>query len=137
MDLLHKKQLQIAIDMLLRNIPDLFAIVLFGSYGHEYETSQSDLDLAFLSKSKQDVVYLWELAQNIAIELNRDVDLIDLRSSSTVFRFQILSSGKLIYCSNQKDFDFFENTTFAMYLNFQETRKEILNDYKERKSHRG
>lgn len=130
---LQKKQLTIAIEILNRNIPDLIAIVIFGSYGTKYETGHSDMDLAILSKSKQDVVALWELAQIIAIELNRDVDLIDLRLASTVFKFQILSSGKLIYCSNQLEFAFFENTVFAMYLNFQEARKGILEDYREGK----
>lgn len=137
MNHIQKQQLKIAVDILCRSVPNVIAIVLFGSYGNVYETEQSDLDLAILSQSKLDVVALWDLSQNIATELNKDVDLIDLRSASTVFRFQVLSTGKLIYCSNQREFAFFENTAYAMYLNFQETRKDILQDYKGRKIHSG
>jgi predicted nucleotidyltransferase len=125
----HQDKLQIAIRRILKDIPDIIAIVLFGSYGSEYETSESDIDLAILSRSKMDTVTLWELAQQVAVELKQDVDLVDLQEASTVFRFQILSTGKVIFCSDPTAFGFFETTSFSMYLNFQETRKEILGDY--------
>lgn len=122
-------EIQIAVEQLSKHVPQLIAIILFGSFGTEYETDQSDLDLAILSSSKLEVVAMWELSQKIAIQLNKDVDLVDLRQASTVFKFQILSTGKIIFCTNLDEFALFETTAFSMYLSFQETRKEILQDY--------
>ena len=110
-------------------ISELIAVVLFGSFGSEYETQQSDLDLALLSKNKLDPVFLWNLSQEIARILKKDVDLIDLSKASTVFRFQVLSSGYVVYCSNEQEYAQFDTTAFTMYFDFQETRKGILEDY--------
>jgi uncharacterized protein len=129
MDDMHQQQLEVASKLICQKIKDVIVILLFGSYGTDFEKSDSDLDLALLADSKIDALVLWELAQEIAIKLNRDVDLIDLRQASTVFRFQILNSCEVIYCSDPKAFASFENTSISMYLHFQETRKEILSDY--------
>ncbi len=129
MDQEHKKQLETALDKIKKEIPELVAVVLFGTFGSEYETQQSDLDLAFLSKCKLDPVLLWNLSQEVARALKRDVDLIDLREASTVFRFQVLSTGIVIFCSNEQEYAQFDTASFTMYFDFQETRKGILEDY--------
>ena len=129
MDQEHQKLVETSLSIVKQEIPDLIAVVLFGSFGSEYETKTSDLDLAVLSKQKMDSVILWQLAQKIAISVNRDIDLVDLSSSSTVFRFQILSTGNVIFCSDENAYAHFETTSFAMYYDFQESRKGILEDY--------
>ena len=132
MDSEKEKQLKTVVVKLTQNISDLVAVLLFGTFGSEYETQQSDLDLALLARNPLDPVSLWKLTQEIAIDLNRDVDLIDLRQASTVFRYQILTTGQLIYCSDQNEFARFDTTSFSMYFDLQETRKEILKDYEDR-----
>lgn len=127
---IHKQKLEKALRRIKQKIPGLLAVVLFGTFGTEHETTSSDLDLAILSNNKLDQICVWNLAQDIAIELNQDVDLIDLHLASTVFRFQILSSGTVIYCSDEKIFGEFDTTAFSMYFDFQEIRKGILEDYK-------
>lgn len=129
MDKEHLQQLDAALAQITKEIPELVAVILFGTFGSEYETHESDLDLALLANSTLDPLSLWNLSQEIALVVKRDVDLIDLRQASTVFRFQVISSGKVIYCANEKEYAQFDTTTFSMYFDFQETRKEILRDY--------
>ena len=40
-------------------------------------------------------------AQELADIFNREVDLINLNTSSTVFIAQVIGTGKIIYCSDE------------------------------------
>ena len=60
-------------------LPNLLAAYHFGSYAKGTADSHSDVDLAVLVDGKVDTVALWNLAQQLADEINCDVDLIDLR----------------------------------------------------------
>ncbi len=117
------------VQTILKTVPDVIAIYLFGSYGTSHATPNSDLDLAVYAEHPQDPVALWNLAQEIARFINRDVDLVDLQFASTVFRYQIISTGRRIFCRDRHECDLFENITISMYLDFNETRKELLEDY--------
>lgn len=108
---------------ILQSYPDVLSIYLFGSFGTAFETKESDVDIALLLPEKADSVALWEVSQKIAVEINRDVDLVDLRAASTVFQNQILSTGVRIYCKDEKQCDLFEHTCLSMYLRFNEERK--------------
>lgn len=128
----HQKILDAAIEILKENVQDLVAVVVFGSFGTDYERKDSDLDMAFLTEKPNDysdTVKTWNLAQEIAKTINRDVDLVNLRQISTVFSFQILTTGTLVYCSNELMFANFDNLVTSVYLRFQEERKDILDDY--------
>ena len=120
----------IAEKQIIQSIPSLSAIYLFGSYGSNYQRKDSDIDLAILTKEEIEILSLWEIAQNISLEIKIDVDLIDLRKASTVFCFQILTEGKRIYAPNPSYSDKFETVALSMYLNLNEERKEILEDQK-------
>jgi uncharacterized protein len=130
-DTKHKQLLDIAIQILRRNIPDLIAVIAFGSFGTPYEREDSDLDLAILAEETHplDAVKIWNLAQEIAIKIGRDVEVINLRKASTVFCFQVLSSGTPVYCSNDLKLAHYDNLIMSMYLRFQEERKDILSDF--------
>ena len=127
----HRKILDSIIKKIHQVLPNVMGIYLFGTFGSEYETKSSDIDIALLSQENLNKVELWDLAQEISSEVNRDVELIDLHEASTVFRFQILSSGQRIDCRNETSCAHFENLCYSMYLRFQEERKSILDDYKE------
>lgn len=118
--------------MLCEKQPDIIAIIAFGSFGTSYERSDSDLDLAILTEkiaSINEGVLLWNLAQEIASQVKRDVDLVNLRLVSTVFCFQILTTGVVIYCSNELALAHFDNLAMVTYQRLNEERKEILEDY--------
>lgn len=120
------------IEKILEKFPDVIAIYLFGSYGTEFETPESDLDLAILRKDTIDAVILWDLAQQIAIKIDRDVDLIDLTQASTILSFQIVDNGKRIYCKDKHRCDAFENMIDSEYLNFRQLRADLVKDIKQR-----
>lgn len=110
--------------------PQVKGIYVFGSFASKTETQDSDLDIALLLDKPADSVTLWNVAQNIAYRIHREVDLVDLLAASTVFRFQIVTTAKLIDCQDFKSCDLFEDLSYSMYLRFNEERKEILEDIK-------
>lgn len=119
---------QKAIELIKAHCSDIYAIYLFGSFVNSLESPHSDLDLAILPKESVDPVALWELSEKIARHINRDVDLIDLTQASTVFRFQITSTAKRIYCTDKKYCDRMENNWDSAYLRFNIERREIIKD---------
>lgn len=127
---MQKSDLKNAVDVIKEHYPGVWAIYLFGSFGTEFERSDSDIDLAILHESSIAPLALWEISQEIARKINKDVHLIDLRQASTVFQHEIIQHEKRIYCSKPKECDALESVYLAMYLRLNESRKEILDDLK-------
>jgi uncharacterized protein len=113
-------------------LPGVVAIYSFGSIGSKFERAESDLDLAVLCTKELTATERFSAQEKIARMIQRDVDLIDLSQASTVFRFQIVSTGKLIFCQNKQACDVFEMLVYSSYLRFNEERREILEDIKKR-----
>ena len=129
----EKEIFEKSIQAILKVFPHIYAIYVFGSFGTQYETAQSDLDLAVLSSETLDTVQLWQLAQEVAREIRRDVEIVDLKEASTVFKFQVLTTGKRIYCQDEKKCDCIENVYLSMYLRLNEERAGIIEDKLKRK----
>ncbi len=129
----HEDILEYIRTFLKENISGLLGIYLFGSRAQGRETAQSDWDVAFLTRydQKLSVLERWKLQEKLAAKLNRDVDLVDLRSVSTVMQFQVLSTGCRIYCKNEESCGVFEMLTYSFYQRLQEERKDILSQIKE------
>lgn len=125
----RQQTLNTAISEITEAYPDVITIYLFGSFATPFENKNSDVDLAILRERETNTIELWELAQKIACKIDRDVDLIDLQKASTVFRYQICTTGRPIYCQSELLLSRFENLVISMYLRFQEERKEILENY--------
>jgi predicted nucleotidyltransferase len=111
-------------------IPEVVGIYFFGSAARGWENPESDLDLAVLADKPLDVVVLWQVSQKIATQIGREVDLIDLRLASLIMRHQVFTTGRRIYCREKFQCDLFETTSLAMYLDFNENRKELLEKVK-------
>jgi hypothetical protein len=71
------------------------------------------------------------LAQELAGKINIDIDLIDLNKASTVFQGQIVSTGKVIYCIDEKKRMDYEMKTLKMYAKLNEERKSIIENVQE------
>ncbi|WP_122739408.1 type VII toxin-antitoxin system MntA family adenylyltransferase antitoxin [Pseudomonas viridiflava] len=82
-------------------LPGLIAIYLFGSQADGHANSESDLDLAVLVSGVLDTVELWHLSGEIADIVNLSVDLVDLRSASTVMQYQIITKGQRLWARNE------------------------------------
>jgi uncharacterized protein len=124
---------QIAV-LLESKLEGLLAIYQFGSFGTAYERPDSDIDLAVLAKQALEPILLWNLAQEVSAELHQDVDLLDLRSVSTVMRAQVIAYGQRLYCKDTLTCDLFEVMAYSSYARLNESRRDILEDIQTRGS---
>ncbi|WP_191090769.1 type VII toxin-antitoxin system MntA family adenylyltransferase antitoxin [Niallia endozanthoxylica] len=122
---------QIITDVLTEKLSP-FLIILFGSTVKGNVRQSSDIDIAFLSDDKvSDQYEIFLIAQELASKLQRDVDLIDLSQASTVFQAQVVSTGKVIYCTDEHKRVQFEMKTLKMYTKLNEERSPILKNIEE------
>jgi len=61
--------------------------------------------------------------------LGRDVDLVTLKHSSTVFLVQVLANGQRVYCSETAQVMREEMVAYKSYAMLNEERKEILDTF--------
>jgi len=107
-------------------IPSVKLIYLFGSFASGEQHANSDLDIAILPITALDNLTRWQIAQDLACELDIDVDLIDLNTASTVLCQQVITQGQLLW-GNAND-DVFTVKTMSMYQHLQAERALILKD---------
>lgn len=107
-------------------LPNLIALYRFGSTARDTVRPDSDIDLAFLSRESVSELCRFELAQDLAIQFHRDIDLVDLHSASTVMRMQILSTGACLTAEDEGARRVFEMYVYSDYARLNEERREIL-----------
>lgn len=114
------------VEYIKKSVPGLIALYRFGSQAKGTARPASDVDLAILSRVALSQLRRFELAQDLAIQLHRDVDLVDLRSASTVMRMQILSTGTSLTTEDEQARREFEMYAYSDYARLNEERREIL-----------
>lgn len=77
--------------------------------------ADSHWDVGWLVETPTDPVQRWEAAQALAVKLNADVDLADLRQYSTVMRFEIAGKETRIYTANRLICETFEYQSLSIY----------------------
>lgn len=115
------------INSVRNKVPNVKLIYLFGSFASGEQHANSDLDIAILPITALDNLTRWQIAQDLACELDIDVDLIDLNTASTVLCQQVITQGQLLW-GNANDDDVFTVKTMSMYQHLQAERALILND---------
>jgi predicted nucleotidyltransferase len=130
---LDKKTLEKVVEFLVDRL-NPYVIYLFGSSVKENFREDSDIDIAFLSNIELSDYDLFITAQDLADLLSREVDLIDLKKSSTVFKAQVVGTGKIIYCNDDKRRMYFEMNAFKEYAILNEERAIILESIQKRGS---
>ncbi len=118
---------QALIQFLRQSIPDLIALYRFGSHVKGNTRQDSDIDLAVLTGDPIPALRRFELAQELAARLHRDVDLLDLRTATTVMRMQVISTGECLDSPNGPARREFEMYVYADYARLNEERRGILN----------
>ena len=113
-------------------IPNLVALYRFGSQAKGETRPESDVDLAVLTRSPIPNLRRFELAQDLAVLVHRDVDLVDLRTASTVMRMQVLSTGTCLMSFDEAARREFEMYAYSDYARLNEERGEILKDIAKR-----
>ena len=121
-------------DFLFGQVPDLLAIYLFGSFNTPSFRLKSDIDIAILTTFNQSLSSkeLFRVGSSLAAELDRDIDLVDLRKVKLDFKYIILSTGRRLFCLDKHIVDSFELTTYSMYQRFEIERKPIVEAVKKR-----
>jgi predicted nucleotidyltransferase len=89
--------------------------MLYGSYLRDERHEESDVDVAILFRRKPGYKELTILINKLEDIFERIVDLGILNDASPVFRFQVISKGKLIYMKESKARDYFIIKTINDY----------------------
>jgi len=124
-------QLNRAIEILKEEFNPI-VIYLFGSGAKNKLRDDSDIDIAFLTDDEVDSYECFMKSQELADIFCREVDLINLNTSSTVFKAQVVGTGKIIYCRDETKRMYFEMRAFKAYAMLNEEREVILKKIKER-----
>ncbi|MDD7986911.1 nucleotidyltransferase domain-containing protein [Lentisphaera marina] len=119
-----KINIKYIIDALQVFKPD--GIILFGSHAKNCARKDSDIDIAFLSSQSFTEYQIFSKAEEIASELNSDINLIDLKNTSTVFAYNILTTGQILEINNDYQWNRFSYLTYSLYAKLNEERQEIL-----------
>ena len=104
-------------------LPNLLAIYLFGSHAQDNAGPDSDIDIAVLVAGKLDPLQLWELAQ----EIGPNLDILDLRTASTVIQYQIITTGLRLWTKNAQA-AIFESTILSDKTELDTARAPLLAD---------
>jgi predicted nucleotidyltransferase len=86
---------------LLARYPAIKLGILFGSLVKGRVTSESDLDLGVAASAPLDIALKTTLIEALAELSGRPVDLVDLQVVHGPILQQVLTQGKLIYCSDR------------------------------------
>ena len=84
-----------------------------------------------LAQIQVDIHKLFLLANQLAMSLKRDVDLVDLKQASTVFRAQIVSSGDALFYRDKAFKENYEVRSLKEYAKLNEERSAILEAVRE------
>ena len=101
-------------------VPELKLAYIFGSQANGTATSESDVDLAFLSRLPIPSIQRFDIAQELTERFNSNVDLVDLREAGALIKTEIIMKGRQLV-GTKLDADY-----FAMH---------VLRDYQDYKYH--
>ena len=116
----------IVVDLLRTALPGLIAAYRFGSSAAGASRPDSDLDIAFLGDRRLDPLVRFALQEQVASALRTDVDLVDLRSASTVMASQVVTTGVVLYEGDATARNVFEDFVYGRYARLNEERRGIL-----------
>lgn len=107
-------------------------IIVFGSYAKNSTHKDSDIDVAFYSQEPPLTSYeIFLVAQELADNLKIEVDLVNLKTVSTVFKAQVYTTGTVIYSKDDTLLKTHQMTALSMYAKLNEEREDILKNIKE------
>ena len=127
-------QVDALIEHIRQAIPNPVALYRFGSQAQGTAGPESDVDLAILASEPLSPLSLFDLQEELAALLHRDVDLVDLAPARTVLRMQVVSTGECLYSGDDRMREEFETRVFSSYARLNEERRGILDDVRARGS---
>ena len=117
------KNLILQIQNALKKEQNILAVYVFGSLIKGDETRESDFDIAFVVRNKKDTTdkKIYEFIKDIHFPKDLDISVVD-KSSSPLFLFQIVSTGKRIYEKSENLANSFEAYILNNYYDTQHLR---------------
>jgi predicted nucleotidyltransferase len=136
-ELVLDKKTRSDLNEIFSSYPDIIAVYLFGSFAEKKEHAR-DVDLAVLLKKpvKSQVDIYMSLYPRLAQVLAPlEPDLLFLHSASLPVRFEAVSTGKVIYSSDDDRRTDFEDIVAGEYMDFKYhldmARRELFEAIKE------
>ncbi len=133
------RDLKIYLNEIIKDVPSIVAVYLFGSYAKGKEKAQSDMDLAFLLDEKAYKSDSFEAtgpahmaAMRIGIRFKRETDVVILNSSSVELAYKAVTSGRCVYEAEQDRRLEYEATIRSMYYDFRPFLMELRSSFLER-----
>lgn len=127
---MHDEEVRSIIATVLDEFPDTQGIYLFGSALTGAREDAGDIDIAVLlppTTAKETGSFVFsDLVQDLTVACGRAVDLVNLRLVSTVFRFEIVKTGRSLFVGDRYAVDEFEMLTISFYQRLNEERRDIL-----------
>jgi predicted nucleotidyltransferase len=115
---------------LTKKITELEFVSIFGSaLMVEFDSLKSDIDIAFISSATLTNTQRWNIQEELASELNIDIDLVDLSNANDVIKFEIISKGEVIFKKPSEKLELFLDDVYINYIQLNEDRKEIMELY--------
>ncbi len=124
-----EKKLEIIKEIILKKI-DCEAILLFGSYARGTQNAESDIDIAIKSNEKISKKEIFETRLELEETIKNDVDLINLDNINDDFKYEILMTGKTLYCKEQLKFELYKLDMYQEYFDLNDSRKSIIEKIK-------
>ena len=109
--------------------------ILFGSYALGKATALSDIDLGFFFNRDLSLLELGGLVSAFEAVTRKKIEITVLNNlyrKEPAFCFEIISSGKLLYCKDQTGYIEFKKNTYLRYLDTQWLREQTRSGLKTR-----
>lgn len=105
---------------------DLLAMLLYGSYGKNQQTGESNLDLALLYRAGSEPAFRddWEMQFALSQLLDTSLDLVIFNGSSDVLMNEILEYDNRFYTSDFTQTTLYECYAMSRYCDFVYSRVE-------------
>lgn len=116
---------------LQQHLPGLRGVYAFGSRCRGDQLPDSDLDLAVVGPGQFDPVALWWTAQDLAIAVGCDVDLVDFLAAPTQLQYRILTTGRRLW-SRDLQVELYELFVFNEKLRLDEKLAPLIADIEQR-----
>jgi len=98
---------------------------IFGSILEPRFNDESDIDLAVYFRTAVSFEKQIKLSGALADQLDRDIDVIDLRVADPIITMQIIQNGRLVFADEPDQYHQFVSRKISEYIDFKKNRELV------------